>query len=227
MAQPFFGVSGQYTSRFQGHYLFHSVVYKSKGRHSSCIRSEYNRLGTNASHGCVRLATMDAKWIYDNCPRGTKVTVYSNSNPGPLGKPERVPMVGKNKRFWDPTDPKKTNKYFKLKGPAIRVNKPEAVEYGAEFNIMEGVTAISPYTFQNLTSSVKVHSIAYCAEGSGKFKSVSAVDTRKTGNYMIKYSCYNSYCGKKTVYITYKLSVLPSREVNPASQEEPAGLQNP
>ena len=34
------------------------------------------RLGINASHGCVRLALSNAKWIYDNIPRGTKVVIY-------------------------------------------------------------------------------------------------------------------------------------------------------
>lgn len=34
------------------------------------------RLGINASHGCVRLAIDDAKWIYDNIPSKTKVVVY-------------------------------------------------------------------------------------------------------------------------------------------------------
>ncbi|WP_418253284.1 L,D-transpeptidase [Gordonibacter urolithinfaciens] len=35
------------------------------------------RLGMNLSHGCVRLAIENAKWIYDNIPSGTKVYVYS------------------------------------------------------------------------------------------------------------------------------------------------------
>ena len=34
------------------------------------------RLGINASHGCVRLAIENAKWIYDTIPRGTKVVTY-------------------------------------------------------------------------------------------------------------------------------------------------------
>lgn len=34
-------------------------------------------LGTNtASHGCVRLASKDAQWIYYNCGLGTRVVVY-------------------------------------------------------------------------------------------------------------------------------------------------------
>ena len=34
------------------------------------------RLGINASHGCVRLAIENAKWICDTIPRGTKVVTY-------------------------------------------------------------------------------------------------------------------------------------------------------
>ncbi|MGI6767370.1 MAG: L,D-transpeptidase family protein [Lentihominibacter sp.] len=223
----FHGVSGQYTSRFKGHYLFHSVVYRNKGKHNSCIRREYNKLGTNASHGCVRLATMDAKWIYDNCPRGTKVTVYSSRDAGPLGNPKKVAMAGKRKNFWDPTDPIKRNKYFRMRGPEISINKPEAVEYGTKFNIMENVSARSPYTFENLTSRVKVHSIAYRAEGSESFKAVSAVDTNKAGSYRIKYSCYNAYCGRNTVYSTFTFKVLPPPEDVQAPSEEQADIQSP
>ena len=52
---------------------------------------EYNKLGSPASLGCVRLTTADAKWIYDNCKAGTKTLIYDNTEtPGPLGKPEDV-----------------------------------------------------------------------------------------------------------------------------------------
>lgn len=34
------------------------------------------RLGMRLSHGCVRLAIENAKWIYDNIPSGTTVIIY-------------------------------------------------------------------------------------------------------------------------------------------------------
>ena len=50
---------------------------------------EFNKLGEQASQGCVRLAVSDAKWIYDNCPTGTNVSIYDDAeNAGPLGKPD-------------------------------------------------------------------------------------------------------------------------------------------
>lgn len=45
---------------------------------------EYDKLGTKASLGCIRLKVEDAKWIYDNCIPGTKVEFYSSATPGPL-----------------------------------------------------------------------------------------------------------------------------------------------
>lgn len=215
------GVSGQYVSQFYGNYLFHSVLYTKYKKPGSCLRSAYNKLGKNASHGCVRLATMDAKWIYDNCKRGTKVTTYRSTNPGPFGKPSRVAMAGKSKRSWDPTYSSKNNKKFRLKGPVISIDKADSVEFGQAFSIKAGVTAKSPYTFENLTSSVKVDKVEFCAESedeAGAFVTVSdkSVDTQKAGTYRITYSCYNKYCGRNTVKKTFTLVVLPE-----SAPEEP------
>lgn len=60
-------VWGQYATRITGHYLFHSVPYFEKDK-STLEYEEYNKLGTTASMGCIRLTVKDAKWIYDNCP---------------------------------------------------------------------------------------------------------------------------------------------------------------
>lgn len=219
----FHGVSGQYVSQFKGNYLFHSVVYKKKGKGNTCLRSEYNKLGKNASHGCVRLATMDARWIYENCSKGTKVTVYAGSTAGPLGKPGRVAMKGTKKKFWDPTDSISSNKYFNMKGPVIYISKAATAEYGSSFSIKSGVTAKSPYTFENLTSAVAVHSVTYCAQGSSTYAVVpgKTVSTSKPGKYKITYKCYNKYCGKNTVYRTFILTVKPKPEPQPESAPQP------
>ena len=49
---------------------FHSTVGWEGGY------SDPSQLGKRISHGCIRLAEMDAKWIYDNCLPGTKVITY-------------------------------------------------------------------------------------------------------------------------------------------------------
>lgn len=205
------GVSGQYVSQFYGNYLFHSVLYTRYKKPNKCSRKQYNKLGKNASHGCVRLATMDAKWIYKNCKRGTKVTVYSSKNPGPLGKPARVKMGGKGKYGWDPTYDSKKNKHFNLTGPVITIKKAATIQVGQSFAIKAGVTAKSPYTFENLTSSVKVKKVEYRAANAKAFVTVAkkVVDTKRAGTYRILYSCYNSYCGRKTVTKLFTLTVKP------------------
>ena len=71
-----FGEDKGYTcwwwTQFYGDYLFHSVLYYPYSK--TAIQD--GRLGMNLSHGCIRLHIDNAKWIYDNIPRGTKVYVY-------------------------------------------------------------------------------------------------------------------------------------------------------
>lgn len=62
-----------YYTQFRGNYLFHSVIYD---RSSSPVHVVDGRLGINASHGCVRLALSNAKWIYNHIRSGTKVVIY-------------------------------------------------------------------------------------------------------------------------------------------------------
>ena len=100
------GVYGQYATRITGSYLFHSVPYYSQNK-GDLETAEYNKLGSRASAGCVRLCVRDVKWIYDNCPTGTIVTLYGDSNlQEPLMKPTpvRIPNGHRN-AGWDPTDP--------------------------------------------------------------------------------------------------------------------------
>lgn len=101
---------GQYVSQISGNILFHSVCYTRKDP-STLMTFEYNALGERASLGCVRLQSGDAKWIYDNCARGTKVTIYDGSDPGPLGKPGRTVdyITEAMDNGWDPTDPREDN----------------------------------------------------------------------------------------------------------------------
>lgn len=105
------GSYGQYACSFYGNYMFHSVCYSEK-RSDSLLYEEYNDLGGPASMGCVRLQVADAKWIYDNCPAGTTVTVYEDAeDPGPLGKPEKTlaEITAETNNGWDPTDPAEGN----------------------------------------------------------------------------------------------------------------------
>lgn len=105
----FGNVYGQYAVRFNGHIMFHSVPYMATSK-DSLKEGQYNLLGQPASQGCIRLSVADSKWIYDNCDRGTKVEVYDDVNPGPLGKPASIQIDPFSVyKGWDPTDPDPAN----------------------------------------------------------------------------------------------------------------------
>ena len=105
-------VWGQYALRINGAYFFHSVPYFSKGDPWDDLEYlEYNKLGNGASAGCVRLAAIDAKWIYDNIEYGTVVKIYDSPTlPAGVVKPSAI-KIDENSpnRGWDPTDPDQRN----------------------------------------------------------------------------------------------------------------------
>ena len=107
------GVYGQYYTRIKGNILFHSVPYfkRDKGK---LEWEEYNKLGTAASKGCVRLAVRDVKWIFDNCPTGTTVKIYDGNIPSGVNKPSAIKISNDSpNKGWDPTDPDKNNPWKK------------------------------------------------------------------------------------------------------------------
>lgn len=104
-------VYGQYATQIVGNILFHSVPYLERGNPASLEYWEYDKLGSYASAGCIRLKVSDAIWIYNNCAKGTMVEFYSSSNPGPLGKPsaQKISNAKGELKNWDPTDPDARN----------------------------------------------------------------------------------------------------------------------
>lgn len=61
-----------YWVRFNNNYLFHSVLCDLSG---NIIQSEAKKIGSKASHGCIRMPLDQAKWFYDNIPSNTFVTI--------------------------------------------------------------------------------------------------------------------------------------------------------
>lgn len=62
--------SVKYATRIMGGYYYHSILYNKDGK---WIKD--GRLGQALSHGCIRLDTKNAKWIYDNIPDNTMVLI--------------------------------------------------------------------------------------------------------------------------------------------------------
>ncbi len=71
-------VYGQYWSQVDGRMYFHSILYSEKKAES--YTTSVNRLGNKASHGCIRLAVPDARWIWYNAAPGTIVIVRDGSS---------------------------------------------------------------------------------------------------------------------------------------------------
>lgn len=131
-------VYGQYATEFNNEILFHSVPYEAMEK-NSLETAEFNKLGTNASQGCVRMMVADCYWIYKNCPLNTPVSVIdADASADPLGTP---PTVKLNSNLgWDPTDPDENNP-FKGKLPRILDLEDVTVKKGAKFDPLEGITA--------------------------------------------------------------------------------------
>lgn len=99
----FYNSYSQWTVHIHGNILFHTTPYTVYEDKKSLDPVEYNKLGTRASHGCIRMQCEGVKWIYDRCPYGSKVVIYKSKSAGPLGTPklEKLPKW----HTWDPTDP--------------------------------------------------------------------------------------------------------------------------
>ena len=105
------GTWGQYAIRVRGGIMFHSVPYYSQDA-GDLEYDEFNKLGSPASLGCIRMTVKDVKWLYDNCPYGFTTVIYDDTtSPGPLGKPSapKIDTSNEELRGWDPTDPNKNN----------------------------------------------------------------------------------------------------------------------
>lgn len=167
------GVYGQYCMRIHGPYLFHSVPYYRTSK-SQLETKEYNKLGTQASDGCIRLAVVDAKWLYDNCGVGTKVVIGDTKK---LQKPDRkkLKISTASRTGWDPTDPDPANPYY----PKLKLKKSVSTKlaYGTKTNkkMLKKLIKVTSRTTstEDLLESVKVK---------GK------VDTAKPGKYKVTYT---------------------------------------
>lgn len=197
---------GQYSTRIYKGFLFHSVWYYRNGDKSSQSYVQYNKLGTTASHGCVRLTVADAKWIYDNCPLGTTVTIYNSSNPGPLGKPKAYKVPSNQKMGWDPTDPDTANPYKKKPTITISSKKKTEVTKGSSYNALQYVTAKSGLGV-NLTSKIKVS---------------GTVNTKKLGKYTLTYKVTDAY--DNTTSKKFTVSVLNSSPTISGAKGKKVGL---
>ncbi|RDU22127.1 L,D-transpeptidase [Anaerosacchariphilus polymeriproducens] len=182
---------GQYCSRYRPGMLFHSVYYWTNGDPSSLDYDAWDKLGTTASHGCIRLTTADAKWLYDNCSYGTTVSIfYGSSADDPLGKPVVIKVSQGAWNGWDPTDPNSSNPWHAAR-PSIKVRNTK-IQYGSNFNPTSTITAYDS-AGNDVTSTVSI-------SGANKVK------TKKLGKkFKVTYSVTDALGRTASKVVTYKI----------------------
>ncbi len=161
-------VYGHYVSGISGDYLFHSVPYYTESPDKLEVE-EFNKLGTAASLGCVRMAIADTKWIFENCIVGTYVKIYDDDNPGPLGKPDTIKITDMS-CGWDPTDDDENNPY-NSKAPVINGAQDITIKKGDDYTVEKGITALDTCS-NDITDKLSV---------------VGNVVTTKAGTYKVTY----------------------------------------
>lgn len=179
---------GQYCTRIHGGILFHSVwSYAAQPNTVSVV--QYNKLGTTASHGCVRLTVADAKWIYDNCSLRTEVNIFNGSSKNdPLGKPESIKLNTSKKMDWCPTDPDSRNPY-KNKKPSITGAKNLKFQVGTKMDLKKNIRA-KDSCGNDITS---------------KLTYTSNIKKSKTGTYKLTYQVTDAL--KRTIKKTVKVTI--------------------
>lgn len=137
-------VWGRYTTRIVGSILFHSVPYEEKDESTLCA-GEFNKLGSTASHGCVRLCVADAKWLFENCPVGTEVKIVDTEDESPLGEPEYIRITEGYPDNWDPTDIWDEKNPYCNAIPTIKFNKKMLTfkQTASSFDLKKGMKAVS------------------------------------------------------------------------------------
>lgn len=147
----------RYNSRIWPTAYIHSPSYDGKNK-ALCRNSYQKSLGTHATHGCCRVNLMQAKWIYENCRKGTVVIVddkikkfskvkLSNNYPS-MGAPHKVKYKSTSGHAWAPTDPDPKNPYFTMVPVQIFIakDKNRTPLYGEYPYVFDWVYAVDPNT---------------------------------------------------------------------------------
>ena len=181
--------------------------------------AEFNKLGKKASHGCIRLTVKDSRWIYKNCPRGTKIVIYNGKKAGPLGKPAMVKLPVKKKYSYDPTDKWYPKNPYNNKKPTIKGAKKKTIQQGdADYDILSGIK-VKNSVGKNAKKLLQV-TVKYRPDKKTPYEVTNAVDTDIAGYYKITYKIIDQL-GR-----TAKVTVV-HRVVKPKNDEDGGDVVSP
>ena len=172
------GSYGRYCIRFNGGILFHSVPYYTRNP-GDLEWEQYNKLGEPASLGCVRLAWADAKWLFENCGRGTEVIVYDDAeNPGPLGKPTEIKLLAEYPmKQWDPTNTDEGNEWNTLRPKLYQKD-------GYTDGVLRVPVGSSPDYIYNLIGLMECNGY-FCNPGEYTLTMFGTYDLNTPGRYVV------------------------------------------
>lgn len=84
------GGKARYWVRITPDIAFHSVIYNSNNTDDVSMKA-VKKLGSRASHGCIRLTVVDARWIYQNLRAGVQVYIHEDGPEDPELKAAHKP----------------------------------------------------------------------------------------------------------------------------------------
>lgn len=116
----------KYCSEFLQYHYFHGLPSYGGIEESGVSWKDYNKLGQSDSHGCIRVTTRAAKWIYENCPENTRVEILEDSKDYPY-LPEKIDRLwmSEDGPTWDPTNDNPNNPYQQDPSLLLPYNKQE------------------------------------------------------------------------------------------------------
>lgn len=92
------GGTARWWLMIDGEIAFHSIIYADYDLTRPNMTS-VRKLGSPASHGCIRLTLADAKWMYDNIGAGTRVFIHEEAAMDPELKAAHKPGEWNKKTF--------------------------------------------------------------------------------------------------------------------------------
>lgn len=183
------GCWNRYSSRFTEQYWFESEDYTAQ--YSSYVSADsYNSIGEKTEEGgCIKLTVGDAKWIYENCPSGTKVEIVKGSKDDELPLEFDEFMEIPSYAGWDPTDPDAANPWNNIADGTIAAYTGIVyVEQGSDVNYLANVIAFDT-DGTNVTKNLKYDEF----------------DANKLGTYTVEYSYKCSDGTKMKSQVTYEV----------------------
>lgn len=172
--------------------MFHSVPYFETD-HGTLEWEEYNKLGSVASMGCMRMCCADVRWLGETCGNNTDIEIYSDPNeqlPLEVPAPIRIPGEVEEIRGWDPTDPASNNPWHNY---TLKMEVPNSVE------ITSGDDANAVVLSNTKITDMYGHDLSHYAEVIG------TCDTSTAGLYPVTVKAViGPVTATKDVYIVVK-----------------------